>query len=101
MSNKLNYDYSQRLGTDMREAKIDAFIFTSARDKKFGTNVASFTPEVFKMKDAQYIANMQNWRCIANQNIIEFTRDDIMCRQRQEFSKEEFESLGSLTQFTS
>lgn len=95
ISNKLSYDYSQRLGTDMREAKIEAFIFISARDKTFGTNVASFTPEVFKMKDAQYIANMQNWRCIANQKVIEFTRDEIMCRQRHEFSKEEFEGLGN------
>lgn len=90
ISHKNNYEYSQILGTEMREANIEAFIFTSARDPKLGNNVASFTPEVFKMKDLKYIDHMQNWRCIANQNVIEFTRDDIMCRQRQTFSKDDF-----------
>jgi len=93
ISNKTSYDFSQNLGTEMRAGKIEAFMFTSARDKKFGKNVASFTPEVFKMKDMQYIANMQNWRCIANQNVIEFTRDEVMCRKREAFYKEEFEGL--------
>lgn len=91
ISNKASYDDSQRLGTEMREANIEAFIFTSARDKKFGKNVAAFTPEVFKTKNTQYITNMQNWRCIANKKVIEFTRDKIISKKRQEFSKEEFE----------
>ncbi len=95
ISNKTTYEYSQKLGTEMREANIDAFIFSSARDKKFGKNVASFTPEVFKMKDSHYITNMQNWRCLANKNIIEFTRNEVMCRKREEFSKEEFDSLSN------
>lgn len=94
ISNKTHYEYSQELGTQMREAKIDAFIFTSARDKTFGKNAAAFTPDVFKMRDNQYISNMQNWRCIANKNVIEFTRDEVMCRKHQEFSKEEFEGLN-------
>ena len=93
ISNKTSYAYSQELGTEMREAKIEAFIFTSARDRKAGKNVAAFTPKVFKMKDKQYISNMQNWRCIANKNVIEFTRDEIMFRNHQEFSRAEFESL--------
>jgi len=93
ISNKTNHDYSQRLGTEMREANIEAFIFTSARDINFSNNVAAFTPEVFEMKEKQYITNMQNWRCIANKNVIEFTRDEIRCRKHQEFSKREFECL--------
>lgn len=91
ISNKTSYVDSQRLGTDMREANIEAFIFTSARDKMLGKNVAAFTPDVFKMKYNQYITDMQNWRCIASQNTIEFTRDEILCRKHYEFSKEEFE----------
>lgn len=91
ISNQTSYADSQKLGTEMREAKIDAFIFTSARDRAFGKNVAAFTPEVFHMKDRQYISNMQNWRCIANKHVIEFTRDDIMGRQQQEFSRDYFE----------
>jgi hypothetical protein len=93
ISNKASYEYSQRLGTEMREANIDTFIFTSARDKKFGKNVAAFSPEVFMMKDKQYISNMQNWRCIANKNVIEFSRDEIKHRKQLEFYREEFEGL--------
>ncbi|MDX1838323.1 RES domain-containing protein [Legionella taurinensis] len=91
ISNKTSYADSQKLGAEMRDANIEAFIFTSARDKTFGKNVAAFTPDVFKMKDNQYIADMQNWRCIANQNIIEFTRDEVLCRKHHQFFKEEFE----------
>lgn len=91
ISNKTSYADSQRLGSEMREANIEAFIFISARDKLFGKNVAAFTPDVFEMKDNQYITDMQNWRCIANQNTIEFTRDEILFRKRYEFFKEEFE----------
>ncbi len=93
ISNKTSYDYNQKLGKEMREATIEAFIFTSVRDTTFGKNVAAFTPEVFKMKEKQYITNMQNWRCIANKDVIEFTRDEIMCRKHQVFSKKEFEDL--------
>lgn len=95
ISNKTSYDYSQRLGTEMREAMIDTFIFNSGRDNIFGKNVAAFTPEVFIMKDKQYISNMQNWRCIANKNVIEFSRDEIKLRKQLEFSREEFEVLSN------
>lgn len=91
LSNKTCYTDSQILGAEMRDANIEAFVFRSARDKTFGKNVAAFTPDIFKMKDNQYITDMQNWRCIANQNLIEFTRDDLLCRKHHEFFKEEFE----------
>lgn len=87
ISNKTSYQHSQFLGSQMREAKIDAFIYTSARDNQCGKNVASFRPEVFKMKNKQYITTMQNWRCIANEHVIEFSRDEIGSRMRQKFSR--------------
>lgn len=34
---------------------------------------------------------MQNWRCIANRNVIEFCRDEILLRKKIEFSKDQFE----------
>ncbi|WP_131778303.1 RES family NAD+ phosphorylase [Legionella bozemanae] len=94
ISSKTNYEQSQLLGTEMREAKVEAFIFASARDKNAGENVAAFTPDVFKIKNKEYITNMQNWRCIANKNVIEFSRDDILQRKKLEFSKAEFEELS-------
>ncbi|WP_244918350.1 RES family NAD+ phosphorylase [Legionella gratiana] len=93
ISSKTNYEHSQLLGAEMREAKVDAFIFASARDKNAGENVAAFTPDVFKIKNKEYITNMQNWRCIANKNIIEFSRDEILQRKKLEFSKAEFEEF--------
>lgn len=60
------------------------------RDKKQGKNVAAFTPEIFKTKKKQYIASMQNWRCIANKQVIEFIRDDLSTIKHYEFYKHEF-----------
>lgn len=91
ISHKTCYDYSQGLGREMRDSKIEAFIFTSARDKNRGQNIAAYTAEVFKMKNKKYISSMQNWRCVANKNVIEFTRDEILFKKREEFSKESFE----------
>jgi len=93
ISNKISYTDSQKLGTQMREANVEAFIFHSARDKTLGKNVATFIPDVFTLKDNQYITDMKNWRCIANKNTIEFTRDDIQGRTHHEFFKEEFEGI--------
>lgn len=91
ISDKISYEHSQQLGSEMRESNIDAFIFTSARDKALGKNLGVFTQDVFEMKHDQYITNMQNWRCIASKNNIEFMRNDIICRKHHEFSKEEFQ----------
>ncbi|STX28873.1 RES domain [Legionella beliardensis] len=93
ISNKISYEYSQPLGSDMRKAGIEAFIFFSARAKQPGKNIAAFTPDIFVMQDKQYIFNMQNWRCLANANVIEFTRDEILTQERQLFAKNEFEGL--------
>lgn len=94
ISDKTSHEYSQQLGTEMREANIEAFIYTSARDKRLGENVAAFNADVFKMNKKQYISNMQNWRCMANKNVIEFSRDELVFRKHLEFSKEDFEGCG-------
>lgn len=86
ISNKEDYKFSQTLGTDMRDAGIDAFLFDSARTKEFGKNIAAYTPDVFIKKNNQYIANMQNWRCLANKNLVEFIRYDFLNKERWLFS---------------
>jgi hypothetical protein len=91
VSNKRSYEYSQPLGTDMREGGIEAIIYASARTRAIRKNVAVYTPEIFIRKNGQYIAKMQNWRCLANKNIIEFTRIEILERERWSFSKDDFE----------
>lgn len=89
ISDQDNYTGSQSLGTDMRKSGVEVFIYTSARAKN-AKNVGAFIPTVFKKKKDQYIANMQNWRCFASKDTIEFTRHDIVLQIREIFSKTDF-----------
>lgn len=86
ISHQTSYEDSQRIGMDMREAGIETFIFVSARDKNQGKNVGAFIPDVFKLKNKQYIYSMQNWRCMANKNVIEFSREELLARKHFEFT---------------
>jgi len=52
--------------------------------------VAIYTPEIFIKKNNQYISDMQNWRCFANKNIIEFTRFDILDKEACAFSQQDY-----------
>ncbi len=92
ISNKSSYEYSQPLGTSMREENIEAFIFNSARAKDKGNNIAVYTPEVFKKKNDQYINNQQNWICFATKKLIEFTRLEILKMERLSFSLVDFDN---------
>ena len=82
ISEKTNYQYSQELGSSMREAAVEAFIFFSARAKNKSKNVAAFTAEVFSKKNNQYIHCQQVWKCIANKQAVEFTRIGISGKKR-------------------
>jgi hypothetical protein len=84
ISNTSTYEYSQPLGSQMRDASIDAFIYFSARVKQ-GKNIGVYVPDVFKQKKNQYIDNQQNWLCIARKDLIEFTRVTILNRERLVF----------------
>lgn len=90
ISHKQSYAYSQPLGTDMRTAQIEAFIYYSARSQTTGKNIAAYVPSVFQKKNAQYIHQQQNWICMANHHQIEFTRLSILERQRMSFATEFF-----------
>lgn len=90
ISHPSSYEYSQPLGTSMREAGMGAFIFTSARDKKEGKNVGVFSVESFKAKNGHYITHMQNWRSIANKEVIEFSRDGLLSQEQHIFRQEDF-----------
>lgn len=92
ISHPETYEYSQALGTAMREAEIEAFIYYSARTLQPGKNIAAYTPAVFQKKHAQYILQQQNWVCIANQHRIEFTRLGILERERCIFAAEDYQN---------
>ena len=90
ISNINSYEKSKLLGAEMRDAAVQAFIYTSARDKNSGKNVGAFTHQVFLKTNQGYVTRMQNWRCIANKDQIEFTRNDLIKNERYEFSKTGF-----------
>jgi len=92
ISDKTNYEYSQTLGAHMRKERIEAFIYHSARTQTATKNIAAFTPSVFHLKKNQYVHNQQNWKCIANKHLIEFTRIGISGQERYCFSDHSFVS---------
>ncbi|MGQ3891176.1 RES family NAD+ phosphorylase [Legionella sp. CNM-4043-24] len=85
LSAKETWRYSQAIGTQMREAGIDAFLFYSARSEEPALNIAAFTPAVFCMKENQYVSNLQNWQCIANREVVEFVRSGFVGEKRYHF----------------
>ncbi|MCR9192710.1 MAG: RES family NAD+ phosphorylase [Gammaproteobacteria bacterium] len=88
ISDKNSYRDSQALGSAMREAHIESLIYYSARTHTPGKNIAAFTSKVFQKKKDRYIHHQQNWICMANQHIIEFTRLGILKKERHVFSAE-------------
>ena len=100
ISHNQSYEYSQPLGTALRSAQIEAFVYYSARTQKPGKNIAAFTPAVFQQKNSQYVQQQQNWICMANQHQIEFTRLGILERERWIFAKEDYQEIATQSGLT-
>jgi hypothetical protein len=69
------YDATQKLGSRMREAGVEAFRYASARDADGGTNVGLFTPRAFTSKRP---GAMQVWRATASKASVEMRRHDLL-----------------------
>jgi len=93
ISSPASYDDSQALGSAMREAGVEAFRFTSARDPDGGINVALFTPKAFAapVPDA-----FEQWTCIATRERVEFQRRDFFDRTVRTFDRPTFLCDGRL-----
>lgn len=90
ISNPLSYEDSQILGSAMRGANTQAFIFYSARTKNEAQNIGVFTAEIFIKNKGEYIQNQQNWICLGTRNRVEFRRFDILKKERLAFGSEDF-----------
>ena len=73
ISSPISYQESQRLGTAMRQEKVESFYYLSARDQNKGRNIALFTPKAFFKKNPNS-NSFQSWKCIVNQKVAEFVR---------------------------
>jgi hypothetical protein len=88
ISNKNNYQASQLLGTQMREAGVDAFRYNSARvnDKN---NIGVFSPAAFATKVPNG-GSFKSWICYIDKMQVEFFREDYMNSERYHFEKKIF-----------
>lgn len=66
-----SYVVSKKLGTDMRQNKIEAFIFHSSR-QTLGKNMGIFSPCVFK-KNEQLEKSFVHWNCFISKDGVEFS----------------------------
>lgn len=82
LSHPTVYEDTQLLGTCMRNAHVEAFIYFSARSQKEAKNVAAFTQQVFHKKNNQYTFNQQTWNCTATKSVVEFSRIGVVGKQR-------------------
>jgi hypothetical protein len=82
---KHDYQYSQVLGSAMRQDQVAAFYYFSARTNDDAKNIAAFVPDVFCKKNNRYVQNSQTWTCMANKEQVEFNRWDLFEKQRFSF----------------
>jgi hypothetical protein len=72
----------------MRDAGIEACLYTSARAKARGTNVALFVP-AFRRK--QPYRDFQTWRCATTREAVELKRKNVVsASQSFRFARTEF-----------
>lgn len=88
-----DYDATQALGRDMRDAGIEAFRYPSARDPKGGANIGVLAPAAFGR--AQPRAFM-TWWCTATKTRVELIRRDYVKRESFTFERRQFLVRGRL-----
>jgi hypothetical protein len=93
ISSKTSYRDSQRLGAELRAAKVQAFVFRSARDAQGGSNVGAFEPAAF---GATKPTKLETWQCIATKSAVEFSRRDFFRAESHRFPRSDFEVRGKL-----
>lgn len=91
-----SYEVSQVLGASMRQAKIEAFNYLSARDPNKGINIALFTPRAFSRKEPN-AESLQSWVCVSSSNVVEFVRSNMVHSERLSFPIETFLIEGRLS----
>ncbi len=90
-----SYGASQQLGTEMREAGVEAFRYASARDPAGGTNVGVFTPAAFAARKPRGPA--ETWHCtVTDAGDVEWVRQDAVAVRRLRHARAGFLVRGKL-----
>lgn len=87
ISSPIAYGASQSLGTAMRASDIEACRYVSARARARGTNVAVFTPDVFRKVRPR---GFETWQLVSTNDVVEFSKTDYFGRGRFGFERTEF-----------
>ena len=93
IASPVSYDATQRLGADMRAARVEAIRYPSARDAEGGVNVAAFVPSVFGRAKPKAL---ETWHCAASRERIDFTKGDYFTRRAFTFFRAQFLVNGAL-----
>ena len=93
ISSRTSYRSSQSLGGAMREAGVELFRFSSARDAEGGVNVAAFDARVFGRANPKAL---RTWHCVASRARVEVTSGDYFRRESWTFPREQFVVHGEL-----
>jgi hypothetical protein len=88
-----SYERSQQLGTEMRDAGVEAFRYPSARARNNGVNVGAFVPTVFGRSRPRLL---ETWYCSASREGVDFARGDYFTRARFVYEREQFLVKGKL-----
>jgi hypothetical protein len=93
ISSKTRYDFSQRLGTDMRAAGVQCCLYVSARAAGRHLNVAVFD-NVFRPSRP---IREEPWSCTANRAAVELRARALLGPERRHaFARAQFEVAGRL-----
>jgi len=83
------YGTSQQLGMEMRNNKVEAFYYFSARDPKREKNIGVFDPNAFATRQPK-IGSFQTWQCFTTATTVEFTRASTQQKEVIKFPIETF-----------
>ena len=87
----VNYNSTQELGSSMRQAKVEAFQYVSARNPETGKNIALFTPNAFQSKKP---ISLERWICKVTDEEVGFVSQNN--KKRFSFHKTTFLVNGEL-----
>jgi hypothetical protein len=87
------YAASRDLGGAMRDAGVEVFRYTSARDRAGGAGVGVFSPAAFGSAKPR---GLETWHCTASRERVEFMKRDYFERRLLTFPRADFLIDGTL-----
>ncbi len=91
ITSPVSYSATQRLGEQMRDAQVEAFVYRSARDSARGRNIGVFEARAIATREPRA---MRAWSCLTAQDEVSFF--GAHSTERYEFTRRDFLVNGKL-----